>query len=121
MDNIIDFSSVRKERQTRQIAQFLKKPNSFNDLKKIDKLVSEKELTLEDHQFFLGFLGVLEKEKIDSVQLFHSLIKLSKYQFELAYPFNWDTVVEFYFVFLAILKKNEPTQYEKFLNLQKEE
>lgn len=121
MDNIIDFSTVRKERQTKQIAEFLKRPNSLSDMQEIDRLVGDKQLSLEDHQFFLGYLGALEKEEIDPVDLFHSLIKLSKYQFELAYPMNWYTVVEICFIFLAILKKNEPDQYQKFMELQVEE
>lgn len=119
MDNIIDFLSIKKERQTKQLAEYLKKPNSLNELSEIDKLVAEKNLSLEDHQYFLGFLAFLEKEEIDPIYLFHSLIKLSKYQFESQFSLNWDSVVDFCFIFLAILKKNEPEQYKQFMELQK--
>lgn len=119
MDNVIDFASIKKERQNKQLAEILKKPNSLKNFEVLDKLVAEKKLSIEDHQFFLGFLAYLEKEDIDSIYLFHSLIKLSKYQFEQEFSLNWYTVVEFCFIFLSILKKNEPEQYKQFIELQK--
>lgn len=119
MDNIIDFNSMKKEKHKKLFAEYLKKANSLKNAKEIDKLVEEKNLSIDDHQFFLGFLSYLEKEKIDPVSLFHSLIKLPKYKFEQQYPMNWYSVVEFCFTFLTILKKNEPKQYKKFIELQK--
>lgn len=119
MDNVIDFVSAKRERQSKQLFEYLKKPNSLNDPTKIDKLVGEKSLSIEDHQFFLGFLAHLEKQEIDPVHLFHSLIKLSKQQFELQFSMNWYTVAQFCLTFLSILKKNEPEQYMQFIELQK--
>lgn len=119
MDKIIDFNVIKKEKQIEQIRKIFQKPNSLKEVRKIDKLVHEKHLSLNDHKFFLAFLGNLEKQDIDPVHLLHSLIKLSKYQFELQFSMNWNTVVEFCYIFLAILKNNEPEQYKQFIELQK--
>lgn len=119
MGKIIDFSAIKKEKQSEQIRKIFQKPNSFTEVGKINQLVQGKNLSLNDHKFFLAFLGYLEKQNIDPVYLVHSLIKLSKYQFELQFSMNWNTVVEFCYIFLAILKKNEPEQYKKFIELQK--
>lgn len=118
LNNVIDFFSFKKKKQEEQIAKLFQKANSFQNREQIDKLIDEKNLTVEDHKNFLAFLAYSKEKKIEPTELFTAVLKMSKHQFELRYEMNWHAAVQNCLTFLTILKERDQEQYEQFLKEQ---
>lgn len=112
MTNILQFLQYKNEKDERLIQKLFQKANSFDD--KLDQLIENKDLQVDDHKLFLAFLGYLEEQKIDPQQLFKDVLKLPKYQFEMQYDMNWGQVVKLSVTFLTILRTNDPESYKQF-------
>ena len=112
MTNILQFLQYKNEKDERLIQKLFQKANSFDD--KLDQLIGNKDLQVDDHKLFLAFLGYLEEQKIDPQQLFKDVLKLPKYQFEMQYDMNWGQVVKLSVTFLTILRTNDPESYKQF-------
>ncbi|MFJ8235013.1 hypothetical protein ACIQ34_04605 [Ureibacillus sp. NPDC094379] len=119
MNNVIDFISIKQQKQDEQVAKVFSKANSLQNPEQINKLVEEKSLAIQDHKLFLAFLAYLEEKQIDAVSIFQAVLKLPKHQFELQYSMNWHSVVQLCFTFLSILKENEPKHYQQFISVMK--
>lgn len=115
MNKIIDFISIKKQKQNEKIDKVFRKANSLKDVQEIDKLVDEKTLAVQDHKLFLAFLKYLEMKDLEPQHVFKEVLQLPKHQFEARYQMNWQSVVQLCFTFLAILKENDPKQYLEFI------
>lgn len=115
MNKIIDFISIKQQKQNEKLDKMFRKANSLRDVQEIDKLVEEKSLAVQDHKLFLAFLKYLELKELDAQTIFKEVLRLSKYKFEERYQMNWHSVVQLCFTFLAILKESDPKQYLEFI------
>ncbi|QCR32010.1 hypothetical protein [Lysinibacillus sp. SGAir0095] len=115
MNKIIDFISIKEQKQNEKLDKMFRKANSLQDVQEIDKLVEEKLLAVQDHKLFLAFLKYLELKELDPQSVFKEVLQLPKFQFEERYQMNWQSVVQLCFTFLAILKENDPEQYLEFI------
>ena len=118
MNNVVDFISIKNKKQSDQLHKVFSKANSLKNPQEINKLVEEKTLAVEDHQLFLAFLAYLEEKQIEPAAIFKAVLNLPKHQFEAEYEMNWQSVVQFCFTFLAIIKESDPKQYEQFISQQ---
>ncbi len=114
MTNLINFLQKKQEHDERKIELILQKANS--KLEKIDLLIQQKELAVQDHQLFLAFLTYLEQHQIEPISLFKDVIDLPRFQFEAKYKMNWAQVVKLSVTFLTILHKNDPESYKQFID-----
>ena len=117
MNKIIDFLSIKQQKQNEQLNKLFQKANSLQNPKQINKLVEEKSLAVQDHKLFLAFLTYLEEKQIDPKTIFQQVLTLPKHKFEQQYQMNWHSVVQLCFTFLAILKENDLENYEQFIKL----
>lgn len=115
MNQIIDFISIKQQKQDEKLDRMFRKANSLQDVQEIDKLVEEKSLAVQDHKLFLAFLKYLEIKELEPQVVFKEVLQLPKFQFEEQYQMNWHSVVQLCFTFLAILKNNDPQQYLEFI------
>jgi len=115
MDKVIDFISIKKQKQDEKLHKLFQKANSLQEVQEIDKLVEEKTLAVQDHKLFLAFLKYLELKGLEPKTVFKEVLQLPKFQFEARYQMNWQSVVQLCFTFLAILKENDPEQYLEFI------
>lgn len=115
MHDIIDFISIKQKKDNEKLHRMFRKANSLQDAEKIDKLVTDKTLVLQDHKLFLAFLKYLEGKDMNPEMVFKDVLQLPKHQFEERYRMNWQSVVQLCFTFLAILKENNPEQYIDFI------
>lgn len=116
MTKIIDFISIKQQKQNEQLEKLFFKAKTSKHPNEIDKLIEEKILAVQDHKLFLAFIAYLEERKLEPANVFHDVLQLPKHQFEQQYEMNWHSIVQLCFTFLAILKENDPKQYEEFLN-----
>ena len=112
MTNILQFLHYKNEKDEQLIQKLFQKANSFDD--KLDQLIENKHLQVDEHKLFLAFLGYLEEQKIEAQQLFKDVLRLPKYQFEMQYEMNWGQVVKLSVTFLTILRTNDPESYKQF-------
>ena len=112
MQKIIDFLHHKQQKETEQIEILFKKAHSLDE--KLDLLLANKHLQVDDYKLFLAFLAYLEEHKIEAQQLFKDVLKLPKYQFEMQYEMNWGQVVKLSVTFLTILRTNDPESYKQF-------
>lgn len=115
LNKVIDFISIKQQKQNERLDKMFRKANSLNEMQEIDKLVEEKSLAVQDHKLFLAFLKYLEMKELEPQVVFKEVLQLPKFQFEERYQMNWQSVVQLCFTFLAILKKNDPEQYLEFI------
>lgn len=115
LNKIIDFISIKQQKQNEKLDKMFRKANSLRDVQEIDKLVEEKSLAVQDHKLFLAFLKYLELKELDAQTIFKEVLRLPKYKFEERYQMNWHSVVQLCFTFLAILKESDPEQYLEFI------
>lgn len=113
MTNIVQFLQYKNEKDEQTFQKLFQKANSFND--KLDALLQNKQLQVEDHKLFLAFLAYLEGQQIEPKQLFRDVIRLPKFQFEARYNMNWGQVVRLCVTFLSILQENDPESYKEFM------
>lgn len=113
MTTIINFLQHHNEKQEREIHKLFQKANSLDD--KLDTLIQQKHLQIQDHKLFLAFLAHLEQQKIPANQLFKDVLQLPKHQFEARYNMKWVQVVTLSVTFLTILRTNEPESYKQFM------
>lgn len=118
MDKVIDFISIKQQKQNEQLEKLFRKGNSLQDVGNLNNLINEKQLIVQDHQLFLAFLKYLEDQRLDAKEVFHQVLKLPKHKFEHIYQMNWFSVVQLCFTFLTILKDNDNERYEEFLGLK---
>lgn len=112
MQKIINFLHQKQQKETAQLEVLFKKAHSFND--KLDMLLANKQLQVDDHKLFLAFLAYLEQQQIQPEVLFRDVLHLPKHVFEEKYAMNWAQVVKLACTFLTILKENNPAAYEAF-------
>ena len=113
MTTIINFLQHHNEKQEREIQKLFQKANSLDD--KLDTLIQQKHLQIQDHKLFLAFLAHLEQQQIPANQLFKDVLQLPKHQFESRYNMKWVQVVTLSVTFLTILRTNEPESYKQFM------
>ncbi len=116
MNNVIDFVSIKKQKQNEKLDRVFRKANSLKSVQEIDELVEEKSLAVQDHKLFLAFLKYLEMKEMEPRAVFKEVLQLPKFQFEERYQMNWLSVVQLCFTFLAILKESDPEQYLEFID-----
>lgn len=115
LNKIIDFISIKQQKQNEKIEKLFRKAKSTQHPNEIDKLIEEKTLAVQDHTLFLAFISYLEERKLEPAIVFQDVLQLPKHKFEQRYEMNWHSIVQLCFTFLAILKENDPKQYEEFL------
>jgi len=115
LNNVIDFISIKQQKQDEKLDKMFRKANSLSSIEEIDKLVEGKALAVKDHKLFLAFLKYLEMKELEPRNVFKEVLQLPKFQFEERYQMNWHSVVQLCFTFLAILKENDPEQYLAFV------
>ena len=84
--------------------------------KRVDALLENKAVQLEDHKLFLAFLAYLEQQRIDAKILFQDVLRLPKHQFEAKYEMNWTQVMKLSVTFLTILRTNDQESYKHFID-----
>ena len=121
VDNVIDFIAKKKEREEQQrqqaLEQYVARHCKLDQSHNIHALVESKEIGVEDHTLFLGFLSILKEEQIEPAEIFQDVFSLEPAHFEMTYNMKWWSVVQLAFTFLSILKTNEPHTYADFLGL----
>ncbi|RHW39511.1 hypothetical protein D1B33_01310 [Lysinibacillus yapensis] len=115
MNKIIDFISVKEQKQNEKLDKVFRKANTLKDVQEIDKLVDEKSLAVKDHKLFLAFLKYLELKELEPHMIFKEVLQLPKHEFEARHQMDWQSVVQLCFTFLAILKEHDPKQYLEFI------
>ncbi len=118
MSNVIDFISIKNKKQSEQLQKVFSKANSLRNPQELNKLVEEKTIGVKDHTLFLAFLNYLEEMNIEPADIFLAVLKFPKHQFEERYQMKWQSIVQLCFTFLAIIKENDPVQYEHFISQQ---
>lgn len=114
MTNLINFLQKKQEHDERKIEMLFQMAHSRTE--KLDLLIQQKELAVQDHQLFLAFLTYLEQHQIEPIQLFKDVIHLPKFQFEAKYKMNWVQVVKLSVTFLTILRENDTESYKQFMD-----
>ncbi|MER2189625.1 MAG: hypothetical protein ABS951_01610 [Solibacillus sp.] len=109
---LINFLQQKQQKETEQLEQLFKKAHSFSE--KLDMLLSNKQLQVDDHKLFLAFLAYLDEQQIQSEQIFRDIISLPKHHFEAQYNMNWAQVVKLACTFLVILKEHNREAYDAF-------
>ncbi|WP_431029563.1 hypothetical protein [Lysinibacillus sp. LZ02] len=112
MTNIINFLQHKNEKDEQIIRRYFQKAYSLDE--RLDQLIQDKDLQVEDHKLFLAFLAYLEQQRIDPQQLFKDVIDLPKFKFEAKYNMNWGQVVKLSVTFLTILRTNDLEGYKQF-------
>ncbi|MEK4627933.1 MAG: hypothetical protein ABS944_05350 [Solibacillus sp.] len=114
MTDILDFLLFRNEKLERQLMKIFERANSPAD--RVDALLQQQVVQLEDHKLFLAFLAYLEEQQIEPQQLFKNVLKLPKHQFEAMYEMNWSQVIKLSVTFLTILRTNDQVSYKHFVD-----
>ncbi|ATP42465.1 hypothetical protein CSE16_14595 [Solibacillus sp. R5-41] len=114
MSNIINFLQYKNEQLEIQLEELFQRRNSPHD--KLDSLLQNKNLQLEDHKLFLAFLAYLEEQQLDAQLVFKDVLKLPKHQFEAKYAMNWSQVIKLSVTFLTILRTNDPQSYKQLVD-----
>lgn len=119
MGDIIDFLAIKEAKEVaqreQQLQQHVAQDCHFEAPENIDKLVANKALQVDDHKLFLAFLSEMQQQEIEPMLLFMDVFILSPQRFEHEYNLKWWQSVQLTCTFLAILKANEPKNYERFL------
>ena len=114
MTDLINFLHYRNTKLEQKLEKIFERANSPVD--RIDALIENKELQLEDHKLFLAFLTYLEQQQLDAKRLFRDVLRLPKYQFEATYHMNWSQVIKLSVTFLTILRTNDQESYKHFID-----
>ena len=113
MQKIINFLQYKGQKEDNQLAQLFKRAHSFDE--RLELLLSNKQLQVDDHKLFLAFLAYLDEQQIKPEQIFRDVISLPKHQFEEKYSMNWAQVVKLACTFLVILKNHNREAYDAFV------
>lgn len=111
-DKLIDFLQRKSDKEDDKIERIFQKAHSLDD--KLEVLLQQKDLQVEDHKLFLAFLSYSEQQNQQAQQIFKDVIRLPKHQFTAAYNMSWAPIVKLTATFLAILKQSSTDQYEAF-------
>ena len=114
MTDLINFLQYRNAKLEQQLEKLFERANSPAD--RVDALLKDKRLQLEDHKLFLAFLAYLEQQQLDAKKLFRDVLRLPKYQFETTYYMNWSQVIKLSVTFLTILRTNDQESYKHFID-----
>ena len=114
MTDILNFLQFKNEKLEQQLEKLFERANS--PANRVDALLENKEVQLEDHKLFLAFLAYLEQQHIDAKFLFKDVLRLPKHQFELKYEMNWTQVMKLSVTFLTILRTNDLNSYKQFID-----
>ncbi|WP_042472086.1 hypothetical protein [Bacillus ndiopicus] len=114
MTNVIDFITRREQKEFSKLKRSVE--GSYYKAEELQRLVNEQQLQVKDHTLFLGFLLYLQERDIDALTIFKDSFSMPRYKFEHQYNMKWWSVAQLGFTFLAILKDNEPEEYERFFD-----
>ena len=114
MTDLINFLQYRNAKLEQQLEKLFERANS--PAARVDALLEDKQLQLEDHKLFLAFLAYLELQQLDAKKVFHDVLKLPKHQFEATYAMNWTQVMKLSVTFLTILRTNDQESYKHFID-----
>ncbi|WP_107838215.1 2-oxoglutarate ferredoxin oxidoreductase subunit beta [Metasolibacillus meyeri] len=112
MTNIIDFIARHEQKELTKLQRSVE--CSYYKFGELQQFVDEQQLQIKDHTLFLGFLLYLQERKMDALMIFKDVFTMPRYKFEHVYQMKWWSVVQLGFTFLAILKDNEPAEYQRF-------
>lgn len=113
VQKVLNFLQYKEQKETEQIETLFKKANSLNE--RLEMLLANKALHVEDHKLFLAFLAYLEAQRLQPEQVFRNVLSLPKHRFEAQYAMNWTQVVKLACTFLVILKESNREAYEAFI------
>ena len=112
MTDIIDFLQYKSVRDEQLIERYFKTANSLNE--RLDTLIQQNTLQLNDHKLFLAFLAYLELQQLEPRQIFKDVVTMPKHLFEAKYEMVWSQVVKLAVTFLTILRTNDYESYAQF-------
>lgn len=114
MSNLINFLQHKNVQLEKQLEKLLQRGNSPQE--KLEVLLQQKHIQLEDHTLFLAFLAYLKEQQLHAQTVFKDVIKLPKHQFEAKYNMKWSQVVKLCVTFLTILRTNDAQSYKQFMD-----
>lgn len=114
MTDILNFLQYKNKKLEMQLEKLFEHANS--PANRVDALLENKDVQLEDHKLFLAFLAYLTEREIDAKTLFADVLKLQKYHFEAKYEMNWSQVIKLSVTFLTILRTNDIESYKQFMD-----
>lgn len=117
LGDIIDFISIKKEKNSNEVKSITQKAHSLKNPIEIDRLINGRELSVEEHKLFLAFLTYLDEKQLVPLKVFEDFFTLSKYNFEQHYVMNWSSIEYLSITFLTILRESNPKAYEKLLKI----
>ncbi|WPK11877.1 2-oxoglutarate ferredoxin oxidoreductase subunit beta [Lysinibacillus louembei] len=117
MTNIIDFIARHEQKELTKLQRTVE--CSYDQVDELKRFVEAQQLQIKDHTLFLAFLLYLQEHHIDALTIFKDVFSIPRYKFEHLYNMKWWSVAQLGFTFLAILKDNEPAEYERFFNKMK--
>lgn len=109
---LINFLQRKNEKVDTELTKLFTRAHSFDE--RLNLLLTNRQLQLDDHKLFLAFLAYLAEQGIEPEQIFRDVIELPKHQFEAHYNMNWSQVVKLACTFLVILKEHNPEAYDAF-------
>ena len=114
MTDILNFLHHKNEKLERELLKLFERANS--PARRVDALIANKALQVEDHKLFLAFLAYLAQQQLDAKIIFQDALRLAKYQFEAKYEMNWTQVIKLSVTFLTILRNNDVNSYKQFID-----
>ncbi|MGN7476706.1 hypothetical protein ACTHOQ_02530 [Solibacillus silvestris] len=114
MTDILNFLHYKNEKLENELSKLLERANS--PAGRVDALLENKALQLEDHKLFLAFLAYLAQQKLDAKTLFQDVLRLPKHHFEAKYEMKWTQVIKLSVTFLTILRTNDINSYKQFID-----
>lgn len=114
MTDILNFLHHKNEKLERELLKLFERANS--PARRVDSLIANKALHVEDHKMFLAFLAYLAQQQLDAKVIFQDALRLPKYLFEVKYEMNWTQVIKLSVTFLTILRNNDVNSYKQFID-----
>ena len=114
MTDILNFLQYKNEKLEGELTKLFERANS--PAGRVDALIENKELQLEDHKLFLAFLAYLAQHELDAKTVFQDVLRLPKHQFEANYEMEWTQVIKLSVTFLTILRTNDVNSYKQFMD-----
>lgn len=114
MTDILNFLHYKNEKLESELNKLFERANS--PVSRVDALLENKALQLEDHKLFLAFLAYLAQRNIEAKRLFQDVLRLPKHQFEAKYEMNWAQVIKLSVTFFTILRDNDLNSYKQFID-----
>ncbi|WP_339172061.1 hypothetical protein MKY51_11205 [Solibacillus sp. FSL R5-0691] len=114
MTDILNFLQYKNEKLESELNKLFERANSPGG--RVDALLENKAVKLEDHKLFLAFLAYLAQQNIEAKRLFQDVLRLPKHQFEAQYEMNWAQVIKLSVTFFTILRNNDLNSYKQFID-----